>query len=90
MSRPLIALTMVAASFAAALPECVRAQTTKQTLPPIECPLRRAGIDPTKLNPFEEVEKYIQFLERPDRAQWQEPDEVVKALGQYFVASSDS
>lgn len=55
--------------------------TAKEKLPPIECPLRRAGIDPTKLKPFEEVEKYIQFLERKDRAQWQKPDEVVKALG---------
>ena len=53
----------------------------QQALPPIECPLHKAGIDPTKLKPFEEVEKYIQFLERPDRAKWQKPDEVVKALG---------
>jgi FkbM family methyltransferase len=61
----------------------MHAQTepAKETLPPIECPLRKAGIDPTKLKPFEEVEKYIQFLERPDRAKWQKPDEVVKALG---------
>ncbi len=50
-------------------------------LPPIECPLCKAGIDPTKLKPFEDVEKYIQFLERPDRAKWQKPDEVVAALG---------
>jgi SAM-dependent methyltransferase len=50
-------------------------------LPPIECPLHKAGIDPTKLQPFEKVEKYIQFLERPDRAKWQKPDEVVAALG---------
>lgn len=52
----------------------------QDALPPIECPLRKAGIDPTKLKPFAEVEKYIQFLERPDRAKWQKPDEVVKAL----------
>ena len=52
-----------------------------QHVPPIDCPLRKAGIDPGKLKPFEEVEKYIQFLERPDRAKWQKPDEVVKALG---------
>lgn len=51
-----------------------------QHLPPIECPLRKAGIDPTKLKPFEQVEKYIAFLEREDRAKWQKPDEVVKAL----------
>jgi len=50
------------------------------TLPPIECPLRKAGIDRTKLKPFEEVEKYIAFLERADRAKWQKPDDVVKAL----------
>jgi ubiquinone/menaquinone biosynthesis C-methylase UbiE len=53
----------------------------KEDLPAIECPLHKAGIDPTKLKPFEEVEKYIQFLERSDRAKWQKPDEVVKALG---------
>jgi ubiquinone/menaquinone biosynthesis C-methylase UbiE len=52
-----------------------------QQLPPIECPLRKAGIDKMKLKPFEEVEKYIKFLERPDRAKWQKPEAVVKALG---------
>ena len=50
-------------------------------LPPIECPLRKAGIDKTKLKPFEEVEDYIKFLERADRAEWQKPEAVVKALG---------
>jgi FkbM family methyltransferase len=54
---------------------------TQAKLPPIECPLRKAGLDPTKLKPFEEVEQYIQFLEREDRAAWQKPDEVVTALG---------
>ncbi|TWU40638.1 class I SAM-dependent methyltransferase [Novipirellula artificiosorum] len=51
-----------------------------QALPAIECPLSKAGIDKTKLKPFEEVEDYIQFLERSDRAEWQKPDLVVKAL----------
>jgi hypothetical protein len=46
---------------------------TAEDLPPIECPLRKAGIDKTKLKPFEEVEKYVEFLERPDRAKWQKP-----------------
>lgn len=32
-----------------------------QGLPPIECPLSKAGIDKTKLKPFEEVEDYIKF-----------------------------
>ncbi|MBN2196237.1 MAG: methyltransferase [Polyangiaceae bacterium] len=48
--------------------------------PPIDCPLHQHGIDPTHLRPFEDVEKYIAFLERPDRAEWQKPDEVVAAL----------
>jgi hypothetical protein len=53
------------------------AQSSETSLPGSDCPLRRAGIAPTKLKPFEEVKKYIQFLERPDRAKWQKPDEVV-------------
>jgi ubiquinone/menaquinone biosynthesis C-methylase UbiE len=49
--------------------------------PPIDCPLRKAGIDPTHMRPFEDAEKYIAFLERADRAAWQKPDAVVNALG---------
>lgn len=49
--------------------------------PPIDCPLRNQGIDFAHMRPFEEVEEYIAFLERPDRAGWQRPDEVVAALG---------
>lgn len=51
-----------------------------QELPPIECPLSKAGIDKTKLKPFEEVEDYINFLERADRAKWQKPEVVVREL----------
>jgi SAM-dependent methyltransferase len=49
--------------------------------PPIDCPLRKAGINPHGLKPFKDVQKYIQMLERPDRKIWQKPDAVVKALG---------
>jgi SAM-dependent methyltransferase len=49
--------------------------------PPIECPLAKQGINPAHLRPFEDVEKYIAFLERPDRAAWQRPDALVAALG---------
>jgi ubiquinone/menaquinone biosynthesis C-methylase UbiE len=49
-------------------------------LVPIECPLRRAGVNPQHLRPFEDVQKYVAFLERQDRAAWQKPDEVVQAL----------
>ncbi len=48
--------------------------------PPIDCPLHRKGVDPGHLRPFAETEKYIEFLERPDRATWQKPDAVVAAL----------
>jgi len=49
--------------------------------PPIDCPLAKHGIHPTDLHPFMDTEKYIAFLERPDRAKWQKPDEIVAALG---------
>ncbi|PIE17291.1 MAG: hypothetical protein CSA65_09300 [Proteobacteria bacterium] len=48
--------------------------------PPIDCPLRKAGIDPGKMRPFAQVSRYIAFLERKDRAAWQKPDAVVAAL----------
>ncbi len=49
-------------------------------LAPIDCPLRQQGIDPTQLRPFEDVESYIAFLDRADRATWQKPDAVIEAL----------
>jgi ubiquinone/menaquinone biosynthesis C-methylase UbiE len=50
--------------------------------PPIDCPLHnKAGAELTHLRPFDDVEKYIAFLEKEDRATWQKPDEVVAALG---------
>ena len=51
------------------------------TRPPIDCPLHKLGVDPMHLRPFDDVEKYIAFLEKPERAIWQKPDDVVKALG---------
>ncbi|MDX9720454.1 MAG: class I SAM-dependent methyltransferase [Myxococcota bacterium] len=47
---------------------------------PIDCPLRKQGINPTEMRPFDDAEKYIAFLEREDRASWQKPEEVLKAL----------
>ena len=49
--------------------------------PPIDCPLHKLGVDPRHLRPFDDVEKYIAFLEKPERAIWQKPDAVVAALG---------
>lgn len=48
--------------------------------PPIDCPLRKQGIDSSHMRPFEDVERYIAFLEREDRAAWQKPDQVIAAL----------
>jgi SAM-dependent methyltransferase len=48
--------------------------------PPIDCPLHERGVNTGSLRPFAETEKYIEFLERPDRAVWQRPDAVVAAL----------
>ena len=49
--------------------------------PPIDCPLRKHGIEPNQMRPFEDVAEYIEFLERPERAEWQKPQAVVAALG---------
>jgi SAM-dependent methyltransferase len=46
----------------------------------IDCPLHAKGVHTGDLKPFAETEKYIEFLERPDRAEWQKPDAVVQAL----------
>jgi ubiquinone/menaquinone biosynthesis C-methylase UbiE len=48
--------------------------------PPIDCPLRKQGINPHDLKPFEDTQKYIDFLERSDRAVWQKPDAVIREL----------
>jgi len=48
--------------------------------PPIECPLRKQGINPHEMKPFADTQKYIDFLERSDRAAWQKPDAVIKEL----------
>ena len=55
------------------------APPTDQT--PIDCPLHAKGVHTGDLKPFAETEKYIEFLERPDRAEWQKPDAVIRALG---------
>ena len=56
----------------------INANTTGN--PPIECPLRKQGINPHDLKPFAETQQYIDFLERSDRAVWQKPDAVIKEL----------
>ncbi|MBN1509903.1 MAG: methyltransferase [Sedimentisphaerales bacterium] len=48
---------------------------------PIKSTLRKAGMDPRPVQPLESTEQYVAFLERPDRAIWQKPDDVVRALG---------
>jgi len=74
-------LTLVPAVHAASEPEKQPAEQEAQATPPIDCPLHAQGVDTHGMRPFEEVEEYIAFLERSDRAEWQRPDEVVEALG---------
>ncbi len=78
----------VAASLLAALSSCRSPQAAsaapaprESSRPPIDCPLHQQGVAVDRMRPFDEVEKYVAFLERPDRAQWQKPDELVEALG---------
>jgi ubiquinone/menaquinone biosynthesis C-methylase UbiE len=55
--------------------------TTKcDTSVPIDCPMRKYGMDMKNMKPFADVEKYIEFLERADRAVWQKPDSVVSYM----------
>ncbi len=66
--------------------ECKAKSTVKEKidhaseLPPIECPLRKQGINLHDLKPFKDVQKYIEFLERKDRELWQKPDIVINEL----------
>ena len=48
--------------------------------PSIDCPLRKQGIKPHDLKPFEDTQKYIDFLDRSDRAIWQKPDAIIQEL----------
>ena len=59
----------------------VRAPVLDAGQPAIECPLAKQGVHPADLRPFKDTEKYIAFLERPERAKWQRPDAVIEALG---------
>jgi 2-polyprenyl-3-methyl-5-hydroxy-6-metoxy-1,4-benzoquinol methylase len=59
----------------------IDAQEHDPAHPSIDCPLHKLSVDPTHLRPFDEVEKYIAFLEKPERAIWQKPDEVIGSLG---------
>ena len=78
-AQPIASGTASAAVDANELAEATAHHDPHQT--PIDCPLRKQGIDPTHLRPFEDVQKYIAFLERADRAAWQKPDAVVASLG---------
>ena len=69
------------ASLAAdALPDSLATDSPVSQIPHIDCPLRKQGINPNALMPFEDTEKYIRFFERSDRAVWQKPDEIIKEL----------
>jgi SAM-dependent methyltransferase len=78
MRQPFVLAVAVLAALTAA--GSAKAAGHDPANPPIDCPLHKQGLDASSLKPFAETEKYIAFLERPDRARWQKPDAVVKAL----------
>jgi len=47
----------------------------------INCPLHNSGGDAGATHPIADFDAYVSFLERPERAIWQKPNEVVSALG---------
>ncbi|MBW1856525.1 MAG: hypothetical protein JRJ00_18045, partial [Deltaproteobacteria bacterium] len=47
---------------------------------PIDCPLRKKGVDVDHKKPFKDAEKYIAFLEREDRMKWQRPEAIIEEL----------
>jgi ubiquinone/menaquinone biosynthesis C-methylase UbiE len=47
---------------------------------PIDCPLRNQGVNVNHMEPFEDTEKYIAFLERKDRLNWQKPGAVIEKI----------
>ena len=77
-----LAVLAVLATNATAQPKHAIAPDGEQPAqPPIDCPLAKHGIHPGDLHPFKDAEKYIAYLERPDRAKWQKPEAIVAALG---------
>jgi SAM-dependent methyltransferase len=78
----LVVLSLLLATSCRKQPAPPKTEPPKPAEPaPIECPLAKQGKMPDHLRPFEDVEKYIAFLERPERDSWQHPDLVVSALG---------
>ncbi|MCP4130175.1 MAG: class I SAM-dependent methyltransferase [bacterium] len=60
---------------------CNKSQSHNDQEVQIDCPLRKQGINAHSLKPFKEIKKYIEFLEKEDRAIWQKPGLVVSSLG---------
>ena len=58
--------------------ESVKNKISSQT--PIDCPLQKQGVNVDHMEPFEDTEKYIAFLERKDRLSWQRPEAVIEKI----------
>jgi ubiquinone/menaquinone biosynthesis C-methylase UbiE len=80
MRFPLAVVTSLAVALAGASARPDEASRPASGAAPIDCPLHGKGGSADGLRPFAQTEKYIEFLERPDRASWQKPDVVVAAL----------
>ncbi len=80
MNVPSFKAVLVSLALAAAAVSDAGAEGPAPGQTPIDCPLHSKGVSPADLKPFAATEKYIEFLERPDRADWQRPDSVIRAL----------
>ncbi len=79
--RAVLALVLLGVAPSGAVAAPARAPSHDPADPSIDCPLHAKGVSPSSLRPFADTERYIEFLERPDRARWQRPEQVVEALG---------
>src|SRR4030067_1189372 len=60
---------------------CWSSHNQKNTEVPVDCPLKKQGVNARGMKPFEDVKKYIDFLERKDRNGWQKPEAVISSIG---------
>ncbi len=78
MSKYLIILLFLVSEFV--FFSCKTDQQLQKNDVPIDCPLAKKGGQGHTQEPFTDVKKYIEFLERSDRVVWQKPDEIISIM----------
>lgn len=76
-----LAVSLAALALPAAAQAPAAATGESPAPPPIDCPLHGKHVEDSSMRPIEEVDAYIAYLDSPERAAWQKPDDVVAALG---------